>query len=98
MTQRRGCRKCWNSLNREASANAEDTVSKECIVATLSPDGSGQVAVYGILPKEFRPTVILSDMTLPPVADVLSQHGLTDQMLDAVSWPPRSQTLNGTLR
>lgn len=80
--------------NREASANAQDTVSKECIVATLSPDGSGQVTVYGDLPKEFLPSVILRGMTLP-VADVLKQQGLTDQMLDAVSWPPRSQTLNG---
>jgi hypothetical protein len=31
--------------NREASASADDTVSKECVVATLSPDGSGQMLV-----------------------------------------------------
>ena len=43
--------------NREASAKEEDTVSKECIVATLSPDGSGQIMVYGNLPKEFLPSV-----------------------------------------
>jgi hypothetical protein len=54
----------------------------------------GQVTVYGNLPKEFLPSVILRGMSLP-VADILKQQGLTDQMLDAVSWPPRSQTLSG---
>lgn len=81
-------------VNREASANAADTVSPECIVAALSPDGSGQVTVYGSLPKEFLPSVILRGVSLP-IANVLKQQGLTDQMLDAVSWPPRSQTLGG---
>ena len=40
------------------------------------------------------PCVILCGVSLP-VANVLKQQGLTDQMLDAVSWPPRSQTLGG---
>ena len=78
--------------NREASAKAEDTVSKECIVATLSPDGSGQIMVYGNLPKEFLPSVILRGMSLS-VSAALKQQGLTDQMLDAVSWPDKKQTL-----
>jgi hypothetical protein len=81
-------------VNREASANAANTVSPESIVAVLSPDGSGQVTVYGSLLKEFLPCVILRGMSLD-VSPYLTQQGLTDQMLDAVSWPPRSQTLGG---
>ena len=60
-------------VNREASANAANTVSPESIVATLSPDGSGQVTVYGSLPKEFLPSVILRGVSLP-VANVLNSR------------------------
>jgi hypothetical protein len=72
--------------NREASAKAEDTVSKECIVATLSPDGSGQIMVYGDLPEEFLPILILCGNDLSPnVSDAMTQQGLTNQMLDVLA-------------
>ena len=82
--------------SREPSVKAKETVSEACVVATLSPDGSGVITVYGNLPKEFLPTMILCGNDLSPsVSDTLKQQDLTDQMLDAVTWPSKNQTLKG---
>lgn len=72
--------------NREASANAADIVSEECVVTTLSPDGAGQLLVYGDLPKQFIQSVILRGIDLA-IADTLKQQGLANQMLASMSWP-----------
>jgi hypothetical protein len=78
--------------NRESSANAQDTVSRECSVATLAPDGSGQMLVYGELPQEFIPGVIIQGTSLPLV-DILKQQGQLNKMLDGMAWPDRRQVL-----
>jgi hypothetical protein len=86
-------------INRDAAERAkrsdddEEEVSKECVVATLSPDGSGQILVYGDLPDEFVPCVILGGKSLD-LAAPLKQQGSTGRMLDSISWPDRKQTLS----
>jgi hypothetical protein len=48
--------------------------------------------VYGDLPNEFVPGVILGGVGLA-VADTLKQQGQHNKMLDAMSWPDRGMCL-----
>lgn len=75
--------------NREAAAKAQGTVSEGSVVAFLSPDGSGQMNVYGDRKGELLPPLMLSGQ---PLADqlqgALAQMGATGpQSLDGVGWP-----------
>jgi hypothetical protein len=82
-------------VNRDASISPEsnDTISKECLVATLLPDGSGEVLVYGNLPKQFVPTFIMNgiipSLAIPQGKTVVGP----DQMLSVVRWGERRLTL-----
>jgi hypothetical protein len=82
-------------VNRDASSSPEsnDTISKECVVATLLPDGSGEVLVYGNLPKQFIPTFIMNGMipslAIPEAKTAVGQG----QMLSVVRWAERRLTL-----
>lgn len=85
-------------VNRDAAPTAKESpsdeagVSEECVVATLSPDGSGQILVYGDLPNEFIPRVVISGTRLD-LSAFLQQQGSAGRQLDSISWPDRTQTL-----
>lgn len=81
--------------NRDAaiSPEAEETISKECVVATLLPDGSGEVMVYGDLPKEFIPTLVMNGVdTASAVPEFKAALG-PGKMLSVVRWAERKLTL-----
>lgn len=81
-------------VNRDASIspNAKETISKECVVATLLPDGSGEVMVYGDLPKEFIPTFIMNGVdAASAVPEVKAAIG-PGKMLSVVRWGERKLT------
>ncbi|MFT8180731.1 hypothetical protein ACLXNF_24410 [Mycobacteroides chelonae] len=82
-------------INRDASvsAQAQQSISKECVVATLLPDGSGEVMVYGNLPKEFLPVFIVNG--LDPVAAIPETGKVMGpgKMLSLVRWADRKRTL-----
>jgi hypothetical protein len=78
-------------VNRDASISpkAKDTISKECVVATLLPDGSGEVMVYGDLPKEFLPTFIMNGVDpASAIPEVKAAIG-PGRMLSVVRWGER---------
>jgi hypothetical protein len=90
-------------VNRDSAPTARDFpsdesgVSEECIVATLSPNGSGQILVYGDLPSEFIPRVVISGRNFD-LAATLQQQGNVGSQLDSISWPDRSQTLGAGIQ
>ncbi|MGV9796670.1 hypothetical protein ACWDTP_01275 [Mycobacterium sp. NPDC003449] len=85
-------------INRDAAPTSKESpsdeagVSEECVVATLSPDGAGQILVYGDLPNEFIPRVVISGRNLD-LSALQQQHGTGGRQLDSISWPDRAQTL-----
>jgi hypothetical protein len=82
-------------VNRAASISSEsnETISKECVVATLLPDGSGEVLVYGNLPKEFIPTLIMNGIDLTSAMPQAKAAMGPGKMLSVVRWAPRKLTL-----
>ncbi len=76
--------------NREAAPLAQaNTVSEACVVAYMSPDGSGQMNVCGDQQGEFSPPLILSGQ---PLADqmraALAQMGAVGpHSVDGIGWP-----------
>jgi hypothetical protein len=90
-------------VNRDSAQSAKDSpgetsgVSEECIVATLSPDGSGQILVYGDLPNEFIPRLVISGRNYD-LATTLQQQGSVGSQLDSISWPDRPQTLGAGIQ
>ncbi len=77
------------------SANDAEEVSKECVVATLSPDGSGQIVVYGDLPKEFLPCIIQCGKNVPALGQM--KENAKGKMLDSVSWPAKKYLSIGVM-
>ena len=90
-------------VNRDSAPTAKDFpsdesgVSEECIVATLSPNGSGQILVYGDLPNEFIPRLVISGRNFD-LAATLQQQGNVGSQLDSISWPDRPQTLGAGMQ
>lgn len=75
--------------NRKAAALAGGTVSEACVVAYLTPDGSGQMNVYGDVQGEFVPPLILSGQSMSShFADALQKLGATGpHAVDGAGWP-----------
>jgi hypothetical protein len=82
-------------VNRDASMSpeSEHTISKECVVATLLPDGSGQVLVYGNLPKQFIPSFIMNGVEPASAVPAAKEAVGPGRMLSVVRWAERKLTL-----
>lgn len=80
--------------SRDASVRGQGTVGESCVVSHLCPDGSGQASVFGNLPAEFIPTMIVrGENVATRFPDVTAQAGLSGpHRLVGATWTANGET------